>query len=262
MLHYQATENKAKQIIFIHGNSQSLQLWDEVIDAKELKETYQMIAADLPGHGKSFISKQADKDYTIPAMAGHLNEFITSINPSDFIIVANSMGTNIVGEIALSLKNCKGVFFTGACIAGSNITPAEILMPNLNLIPFFTAQVSDEALDKMIVDGLYHSSAESKQKCKDMYKATDPAFREQWMASISRQEWTDEIENLNKLSVPVAVVYGANDNFTAKDYLKGLITNGWKNEIIMISEAGHFMQMDQPKALSNLIKEFVEDCFK
>ena len=262
MLHYQATENKAKQIIFIHGNSQSSQLWDEIINDKELKEACQIITADLPGHGKSFISEQPDKDYTIPGMSAQLNEFIISLNPSDFIIVANSMGTNIVGEIALSLKNCKGVFFTGACIAGLNITPAEILMPNLNLIPFFTAQVSDEALDKMIVDGLYNPSAESKQKCKDMYMATDPAFREQWMASISRQEWTDEIENLNKLTVPVAVVYGANDNFAAKDYLKGLITNEWKNEIIMISEAGHFMQIDQPKALANLIKEFVEDCFK
>jgi pimeloyl-ACP methyl ester carboxylesterase len=262
MLHYQSTEKKAKQIIFIHGNSQSLQLWDEVIDDKELKEVYQLIAADLPGHGKSFISKQPDKDYTIPGMANHLNEFILSLNPSDFIIVAHSMGTNLVGEIALSLKNCKGIFFTGACIAGGNVKPGDILMPNPNLIPFFTPQVTDEALDKMLVDGLFNPSAESKQKCKDMYIATDPAFREQWMASISREEWTDEIEKLNQLAVPVAVVYGENDNFAVKDYLKGLITNEWKNKIITIPAVGHFMQFDQLKALFNLIKEFADDCFK
>lgn len=262
MLHYQATENKAKQIIFIHGNSQSLQLWDEVIDDKELKEAYQLITADLPGHGKSFISEQPDKDYTISGMAAQLNEFITSLNPPDFIIIANSMGTNLVGEIALSLKNCRGIFFTGASIAGGNLTAANILMPNPNLAPLFSAYTSDEALNKMLDDGLYNPSAAAKQKCKDMYKATDPAFRDHWVDSVSRKEWTDEIKNLNQLAVPVAVVYGANDHFAVKDYLKGCITNEWKNEIIMIPRAGHFLQMDQPKALSNLIKEFVEDCFK
>jgi pimeloyl-ACP methyl ester carboxylesterase len=250
-----------KQIIFIHGNSQSLDIWDEVIEDENLGQ-YKLITMDLPGHGNSFVSTEVSKDYSIAGMSGHVKDFILPYSMNEYIIVANSAATNLVGEIAADLENCKGIFLTGASIIGATLSPTDILKPNLNAIPFFTAFPTDDAIDVMIDDGTYNMPPADKINCRDIFKKTDPAFREQWAASIARQEWTDEIKNLNALNVPVAVVYGDAENFTFIPYLDKTPLKKWRGKIIIVPNAGHFIQHDQPKLLAQLINEFAEDCFK
>jgi pimeloyl-ACP methyl ester carboxylesterase len=262
MLNYRLKGKGTKQIIFVHGNSQSLELWDDVIDSEDLQSEFLLIAVDLPGHGKSFKSKQPEKDYSIQGMAGYLKEFILQYSNSKYIIVANSAGTVLMGEIVHLLFNCKGIFLTGANIIGENITPADILQPNPNLTPFFISSPTDEDLNRWIDEGSCNLSNDIKERIKEVYRQTDPCFREQWFASISRQEWTDELENLNTLAAPVAIVYGQADKFTHIHYLDKSALKKWKNKIIAIPEAGHLLQYDKPKILAQLIKEFAEDCFK
>jgi hypothetical protein len=36
MLHFGVKENTDQQIIFVHGNSQSIEIWDKVIEAGSL----------------------------------------------------------------------------------------------------------------------------------------------------------------------------------------------------------------------------------
>jgi pimeloyl-ACP methyl ester carboxylesterase len=262
MLNYRLKGEGTKQIIFVHGNSQSLELWDDVIDSEDLQSEFLLIAVDLPGHGKSFKSKQPEKDYRIQGMAGYLKEFILQNSTNEYIIVANSAGTNLTGEIAHLLINCKGIFLTGANVIGDNISVTDILQPNPNLTPFFTANPTDEDVDKMIDEGSYNIPDSTKKRSKEIFRETDSTFREQWFASISRLEWTDEIKNLNTLAVPVAVVYGEEDRFSHIHYLEKSSLKKWKNKIITVPEAGHLIQYDQPKVLAQLIKEFATDCFK
>jgi pimeloyl-ACP methyl ester carboxylesterase len=40
------------------------------------------------------------------------------------------------------------------------------------------------------------------------------------------------------------------------------ISQKWKNKILKIDDAGHFIELDQPAALACLIKMFAEDCFQ
>ncbi len=212
MLHYQIKGNHPKQIIFLHGNSQSIEVWDTIINT-EILNAYTLIAADLPGHGKSFVSTQPDKDYGLQGMAAHLKEFIFQHSNNEYIVVANSGATNLIGEIAHLLNNCKGVFLLGASVIGEHVSPADILKPNPNITPFFTPNPTEEELDKLIDDGAYSINDSNKKKYKEIFREADPAFRQYWFASISNGEWTDEIKNLNTLNIPVAVIYGENDNF-------------------------------------------------
>ena len=262
MLNHQVKGKGAKQIIYVHGNSQSLELWNDIIDSEYLQSEFSLITVDLPGHGKSFKSNQPEKDYCVPGMTGYLKEFILQYSNREYMVVANSAGTNLIGEMAHLLINCKGIFLTGANIIGENITVTDILQPNPDLTPFFTANPADEDIYKMIDEGSYNMPGSTKIKYKEIFRETDPTFREQWFASISRQEWTDEIKNLNTLAVPVAIVYGEEDRFTHIHYLDKSDLKKWKNKIIIVPKAGHLMQYDQPKVVAQLIKEFADDCFK
>lgn len=101
-----------------------------------------------------------------------------------------------------------------------------------------------------------------KQKYKDIFRLADPAFREQLFNTISKQEWTDEIKNCNNFGLPVAIVYGENDNFTNVHYLDNIPIKKWRDKIILVPNAGHLIQYDKPVELAELIKEFADDCFK
>jgi len=260
MLYSQVQGVNTKQIILIHGNSQSLHLWDDVVSL--LQDQFRLIAVDLPGHGNSFISKQPDKDYSIQGMAIHLKEFILQQSLNEYIIVANSLASSLVGEITSSLINCKGIFLIGANIIGESLGVPDIFTANSNLSVFFSANPIDEDVDKMIKEGSYYASDNSIKKCREIFKKTDPAFRQHIFASLSKQEWTDEIKNLKEINIPIAIIYGEAEKFINVNYLDKSSLKKWRDNIILIKEAGHLVQNDQPKALAALIKEFTKDCFK
>lgn len=261
MLHSQTKGNGLKTIMFLHGNSQSSELWDDVINSGKLKD-YTLITVDLPGHGQSFTSKQPEKDYSLQGMALHVKEWIQQNDKNEYIVVANSLATCLIGEIAHILVNCKGIFLTGPNIIGEGILASDMLQPNPHITPLFTLHPSDEEIDKVLDEGSYNLSDNNKKKCRAIFKNTDPVFREQIFASLSKQEWTDEIKNLNELTAPVAIVCGEEEKFVNIHYLNKSSLRKWKDKIILIPNAGHLLQYDQPELLSELIKEFAADCFK
>jgi pimeloyl-ACP methyl ester carboxylesterase len=260
MLHAETNGTSPRTLLFVHGNSQSAETWRPVV--KHLEDSFTCIAVDLPGHGKSFRSTQPAKDYGIPGMASHLKEFIEAHADSDYVIVSNSGSTNLVGEIAGSLVNCKGIMLIGASVIGEGITADHILKSTPNLKPFFTAEPSESDLEGLITEGSLAISVPARKTYKDIFLQTDPAFRKHWFDSISNQEWTDEIKNLESLHVPVAVVYGENDNFTFIDYLEKTDMKKWRDKIITIPQAGHLIQDDQPQEVAALVAEFANDVFK
>src|ERR1035437_822822 len=100
MLNHQTKGSSNKKIIFVHGNSQSLHYWDEIIRNHTLVENYSLITMDLPGHGQSFRSKEPQKDYSLIGMAKYVKDFVSKFENEEYILIGNSLGTNLIGEIA------------------------------------------------------------------------------------------------------------------------------------------------------------------
>src|SRR6185369_7066104 len=130
MLNNKTTGSGTKQIFFVHGNSQSLDSWNEMMKNSSLSDKYKLIAIDLPGHGDSLRSKDPANDYSLKGMASHLQTFIAARSNEEYIIVANSLGANLVGEIATELKNCKGIMITGSSAIGKGLGVPDIIKPN------------------------------------------------------------------------------------------------------------------------------------
>jgi non-heme chloroperoxidase len=57
-------ESKEDIIFFIHGNSQSRNIWDVQLHASQFAN-YRLIAFDLPGHGQSSASDNKFYDYSV-----------------------------------------------------------------------------------------------------------------------------------------------------------------------------------------------------
>jgi pimeloyl-ACP methyl ester carboxylesterase len=261
MLHHLSQGTGSKQIIFIHGNSASRKSWDLLLNQVNLKSHFKLIAVDLPGHGLSFRSDQASEDYTLKGLAKYTLEFIKEFEKSPYVIVANSLGSNIIAEIALQLKNCKGIFVTGSCLLGKGLTLEHIFCPNPNVQACFEAQPSLEQIDSLVEETVFSAASNIKQMIKQDFLNTDPLLRTALGNTIATQDYSDELQNLQDTGIPLAFVFGEDDKLCQVHYLDQIDLKIWRNKVQLIKDSGHFSHLDQPEKMSDLLHDFASDVF-
>ncbi len=259
MLHHQRQGN-GKTLIFIHGNSQSLKTWENLIQEPSLA-TYTLICVDLPGHGQSFRSTDPEKDYSLKGMSKNLKAFLDS-QEEDYIIITNSLAGNLAAEVVTQLPQCKGLFLTGASIIGGKFTVPEIVMPSPYFPVTFTPDPNDADLEGFISTWALQIDNRSKDEFIKIFRDTDPILRVYLGMSIANSEWSDEMGNLKQLKYPVAVVYGEEEKIIFPDYLNRSDMKMWRNEVVKIPAAGHCCHLDQPEQLAGLINQYVQDIFR
>jgi pimeloyl-ACP methyl ester carboxylesterase len=262
-LNMSKTGTGKRNIVFIHGACSSSKVWEEVVNSHLWEGNYSLYTIDLPGHGYSDKSADPEADYTLIGLAKRLADIIhNELNKESYLLVGNSIGTNIIAEW-LSLPNhCLGVFLTAASPAGGSIGLAEITLPNPNLGLVFTTSPTDEQIDPWTRDVIESDSQYLKNDLIDTFKRTDSIFRTIMGKSIGNSEWSNEIQTLRKQLFPIAIVYGENEKFVNLNYLNNSGIDFWKGKIIIIPAAGHIIPLDQPEALTRQIIEYAEFCFK
>lgn len=261
MLHH-ITAGQGKQIIFIHGNSQSCKVWQDVFENGNLWKNYKLIAVDLPGHGNSFRSVSPEEDYSLKALAEHLLKFLEEFDAEPYVLVGNSLGSNVIGEAALQLKNCKGIMITGSCLLGKGLSMEDAFLPNPNSVACFISNPSEAQTQALVDDTVFNAPAHKKELIKNEYNNTDKNFRSSVALSFVPGVYSDELQNLEDSEIPLAFVFGAHEKFCNINYLDKIILNKWKNSVISLEHSGHFSHIDQPEKMAEVIGEFADDCFR
>jgi pimeloyl-ACP methyl ester carboxylesterase len=64
--------------------------------------------------------------------------------------------------------------------------------------------------------------------------------------------------NLNRISVPLLVVWGERDDISPPDNSKILKDNIKNSEVHILKEAGHACYMDKPKEFKRIVKDFIK----
>lgn len=112
------THGRGEPIVFIHGMGSAATAWKPLI--KLLKNDFQSITVDLPGHGKTpFSSSQAMDPYSLAKL---VQKNLSALNIDSYHLVGNSLGGWVSLEMAAEFsKNVKSVI--GLAPAGLWLTP-------------------------------------------------------------------------------------------------------------------------------------------
>ncbi len=93
-------------LIFIHGLACNCDYWIHVMEDRNLKKGFSLVALDLPGHGLS--SKPRWYDYSMEAFSSVINRFIKSLGLSNIrAIVGFSMGGPVAIDLWKSVRSKK-----------------------------------------------------------------------------------------------------------------------------------------------------------
>jgi pimeloyl-ACP methyl ester carboxylesterase len=236
-------EGQGNTLLLIHGwndNSNGLKIL-----RNELKKHYQVITPDLPGFGASEAPRQ---DWGLTEYVNFLVNFLSKVTVNrPYALIGHSNG----GAIAIkaisagSLNPEKLILLSSAGIRGKHKGK-------------MTAIKLTTKAGKLILSPLPKSLKLKARKKLYHQIGSDMLVAEHMSGSFKKIVSEDIQSDAAKLDLPTLLIYGEEDNQTPIAYgelFHQLIDH---STFEVIADSGHFVHLDSPKVVVNLIEDYLK----
>lgn len=249
--------NREDAILFIHGNSLDKFSFKKQFEQGEFDD-YRLIAMDLPGHGSSEVSKSPNEEYNVPFFAQLISDFLQQLNIKKVILVGHSLGGHIAIEMAGRFPTMiKVLIVTGCPPLGCPADLSSAFLPHPAGRLLFQKDLSVPEIEEL-TSALGH--AESAGYLIKTISKADPNVRSCVGGSIAAQNYLDEIEIINSIEIPYAILHGEKDVFCNSGYFdKYNFKNQWRGELQVIKDGTHNVIIDNAKAFNETVLTFLSE---
>lgn len=255
-----------KVLIFVHGLSSNADAWYRNIET--LKKDFTCIAIDLPGYGKSF--KNAD-EFTATYFAEILKEFSDQLKLNKFTLVGHSMGGQASIKFASKYpeKLDKLILIAPAGIEEFTVFEGNAMKMVMN--PNTIMATSENQIEKNYQMNFYKMPKEANQMIQDRKNIMKSSDFEAHAIAIQKSVTgmiDDKVsDDLAKIKTPTLFLFAKNDLLIPNKYLHPLLSIDAlaktaqksinNSKLVIIDEAGHFLQFEKPAEVNKEIKEFM-----
>jgi pimeloyl-ACP methyl ester carboxylesterase len=247
--------------LLVHGNSGSRHVWDALLNGP-LGARRRLVALDLPGHGDS--SPAVFEDDALAALTTALVEVAElSSGHARSVVVGHSLGGHLALEALArgGLSSLRGICLHGAPPLGSATDFPRAFRPSAVMGTAFEAAPSEAALERLLVEWYGPHRAPPGEARVDFLR-TQAELRPAIARAIASGKLADERAVVATLSVPIAILNGADDPFIDVDYLASLSAPTlWRGGVQSIENCGHFPQWEQPERYSEGLDAFLRDVY-
>jgi len=245
-------------LLLVHGNSACKEVFAAQFAAPELAG-WRLVAPDLPGHGGSDDAPDPAAAYTFAGYAQALAELAEALRLDRPAVLGWSLGGHAALEWLGRGADLRGLMICGtppvaptmdSLIAAFNIDPAA---ENLTAKADFTdADAQAYALHTGGVDG------QVDPHLLAMVKRTDGRARAIMFGSVVAGAPLDERAIVAGMTVPLAVVNGAEDPFIKPDYFDSLpAPTLWAPGMVRVAGAGHAPFRQTPAVFNGHLASFL-----
>ena len=128
----------APAIVFVHGTRLTGTVWRAQMD--DLRDTYRVVALDLPGHGRS-----ADRAFTVADAADEVAHAIEVVAGGHAVVVGLSLG----GYVAMDLAARRPELVRGLVVSGATTEPVGLLATPYLALAWILERFDGPALDAL-----------------------------------------------------------------------------------------------------------------
>ena len=247
------------QVVFLHGGGQNAHTWDTVILGLGLPA----LAIDLPGHGRS--DWREDGDYGPVPNAAAVAPVIGGIAPDAELVVGMSLGGLTAMRLAVNAPDLvrrlvmidvtpsapeRHEQMTQAQMGAVALVQGERTFPSFEAMVEVTAAAAPHRSRESLRRGVFHNAKELPDGTwtwrYDSFRKGD-GFLGLW----------DDVESLN---TPTTLVRGGRSFFVSDDDADAFASRapGFRRTIV-VADAGHSVQGDQPRALVEILRSVLSD---
>lgn len=239
--------------LFLHGNPDSSDLWQPIID--RVQDQFDCYAADLPGYGRSQVPPQMD--LSLDGMASFVDDLVTAASiPTPLNLVMHDFGGPFGLPWAIRHPDKVRRLIISNTVFTSDYswhpTARLLRMPMLGeLVTWATprkayinaVQQAGPRLDPAYVEHMYDGfHARAKRMALRLYRAVDPS---------SYAAWEDDLLRLTA-DVPALVIWGDRDPFAEARFADQF----GAQEVIHLADVGHWVPREAPEEFAVALRRF------
>ncbi len=244
------------KILFVHAFPHDHRMWIKQINA--LSRDFCVITYDIRGFGESAIE---NGQYTMEMYVEDLLTIVDEIDGGKPILVGLSMG----GYISLRALEKAPEKFSGVVLmdtrseaddnAGKLKRANAIKEITQNGIIDFATEFVKGCLSEKTLNG----GTPAYNQALEIGKSQDPiGVKGALLAMVSR---TDTTESLSKMPIPALVLCGEHDSLTPPEMMKEMAEKIPDSHFVVIPDAGHLSNMENPDEVNKNIFKFAEIIF-
>lgn len=246
-------------IVLCHGNSGSSRSFERQLSG-QLGKKFRLVAIDFAGHGLSSPAVDPAVAYSLPGHARVVVEIARRLELSNAIFVGSSLGGHVVLEASADLPSAAGFAISGAPPIGFPPAMGEAFLPCPSLAVAFEQHPTDAEI-RGFQESLLAPGAPVPAAFREDFLRTDGRARGALGASIASGGYADEIEIVARLTKPLAIVHGAQDQLVNARYYERLsIPRLWRGAVQVIPGAGHAPHWEAAAEFDALMEAFARDC--
>jgi pimeloyl-ACP methyl ester carboxylesterase len=262
-VHYRMMGQGAPVIILLHGFGASLFSWHAVMEP--LSHYGTVIAYDRPAFGLTERPMQwsGQNPYSPEANVALLLGLLDHFNVQKAILVGNSAGGTVSMQFALQYPERVEalILVDPAVYEGGGPAWVRILgkTPEMQHIgPLFVRSMQTSALD--IVKKAWHDPSKITQETWDGY--TKPLKADHWDRAVwnftMASHDTGLLQHLQDFKLPILILTGDDDRIVPTVNSVKLAGELPGAKLVVIPQAGHVPQEEQPAAFMQAVEEFVK----
>ena len=229
-------------VLLIHGFGADVNGW--MFNQPALAEVHQVVALDLPGHGRS--TKDVDSGQ-VAFFSELVRDFIAEKGFGRVHLVGHSLGGG-VALLAAGHPNVASLTIIAPVGLGKEI--------NTDFLEGFLSAKRRKALQPVLEQLVADPGLISRDMLEDVLKfkrldGVEPALRTIIAASFDHGSQIVDLRGvLENLSIPVTVIWGESDQIIPAGHSEGLPASV---TVEIIPDAGHIPQMETSARINDLI---------
>lgn len=244
-------------MLLIHGITTYSFIWEEVLPY--LSQHYEVIVVDLLGCGDS--DKPLEPSYSLKSHAERLLRFLDALGCFSLHLVGHDLGGGVAQIMAVDQpERLKSLSLVNS-VAHDYWPVKPISLMRVPILRQLVMASLDIGIFRLIVKrGLYHSERCDDQLMEQFFKPMltregRKAFLH-FAHSLDNHNLIEIHLALASLSLPTLIIRGQEDLYLGGEIATFLHRVIPHSDLIRVENAGHFIQVDQPEQLAQLILEF------
>jgi len=235
------SKSKGNAIILVHGSGENSDIWKNQFENLNLK--YNLIAIDLPSHGKS----DSILDLSLESYVKVIEGLIKTLEIKKVILCGHSLGGAITQEFFF--KNSKQVLALILCGTGARLRVSPIVLNTLK-------NNYQEFLDSISI-GFYRKT--SKDIINDFLNQMSKTEAAVVYHDFKICDNFDIMDKVTSISVPSLIICGNKDLLTPIKYSQYFKDNIKDSKLVIIKDAGHMVMIEKPNEFNLAIQDFIEN---
>jgi 3-oxoadipate enol-lactonase len=249
---YYETAGRGQPVLFLHGLGSSSRDWERQVAV--CSKAYQTITLDLRGHGRS--DKPRSGAYGIPRLAADTAALLRALDLGPVNLVGLSMGGMVAFQLALDaplLVKSLVIINSQPELKLRTWRERTAALKRLLIIKLLGMRKMGQALGQKLFPG----EDQGDLRATFIARWADNDARAYFRTLTSLIGWS-VAERLSEIGCRTLVI-GAEQDYTSAAFKQGYVDQMPNASLVTIPNARHFLPLDRPDALNQVLMEFLSD---